>query len=92
MKLAIEHIQQKVAQTERSLSEAREGLKVAQRTLDERTEDVGRQQALLADLVATLALLRASPTQAGNAPVAQITKTELAERQPRQTLSRGKGN
>jgi hypothetical protein len=93
MKLAIEHLQQMIAQTDRALSTGRDAVKAAQRQLDEHAAGVARNEALLADLTAALATLRALAPASVPPPavVAQITKTELADRQPRATLSR-KGN
>jgi hypothetical protein len=93
MKFAIEHLQQTIAVTERALSSGRDAVKAAQRQLDEHASGVARNEKLLADLNAALAVLRAPSNEAPPAAIVdQIKKTELADRPtPRATLSR-KGN
>lgn len=93
MKLALEHLQKSIAQTERALSDARDGLKASQAQLDGHTQGVARLEGLLTDLRAALGALRATvPVETPSAPIIdQLKKTELSDRQPRATLTR-KGN
>lgn len=99
MKLAIEHLQQTVAITERALTVSRDAMKAAQRQLDEHTAAADRNTRKLADLNAALAELRKPVASERATVIDQIVKTEIqaaaqpvVERnQPRATLSR-KGN
>lgn len=89
MKLALEHIQQTLASTERALIEARNGVKATQRQLDEQLAAVARHEKLMAELRSAFDVLRApAPAETPSAPVIeQLKKTELADR-PRATLAR----
>jgi hypothetical protein len=104
MKLAIEHIQQSIAVTERKLSDARELQKLHQKQADEQGALVAHCLNTIAELRAAMGLLRSqalneapstarpsnpNPTEVPPAPVVdQIAKTGSA---PRAVLSR-KGN
>jgi cysteinyl-tRNA synthetase len=58
MKLALDHIETEQKSNERQLTEAREGLKAAQRTLDEQTAKVARLIQRNHDLTEALTVLR----------------------------------
>jgi hypothetical protein len=89
MKLAIEHIQQSIAVTERKLSDARELQKLHQKQADEQGDLVAHCQKTLVELRGAISVLRAPATEAPPAPVVdQIVKTGSA---PRAVLGR-KGN
>lgn len=83
MRLALEHIDQELKASERQLAEAREGLKAAQRTLDESTSKVARLIQRNHDLTEALTMLR-NASQAAKAveqkPSPAPSPTEPAER------------
>lgn len=84
MRLAVEHIDQELKASERQLAEAREGLKAAQRSLDESTSKVARLIQRNHDLTEALTMLR-NASQAAKAaeqqkPSPAPSPTEPAER------------
>jgi hypothetical protein len=91
MNLAIEHLNQGIAVTERRLTDAKANQKMLHGQADEQGQIIATLQQTLVDLRAALSALR-GPT-AAPVVIEQLKKTELADGKagPRQTLSR-KGN
>lgn len=80
MKLAIEHLQQSVATTERALTTSRDAQKAAQRQADEHAAAVDLNARKLADLQAALAELRKPVASERATVVDQIVKTQIADK------------
>lgn len=80
MKLAIEHLQQSIAQTERVLADGRNALKASQRQAEEHQAAVVLAERKLADLNAAIAELRKPVASERATVVDQIQKTQLTER------------
>lgn len=91
MKLAIEHLQQSIAATERALGESKNALHALQRQCEDHAAAVSLAERKLADYTAALVALRAPAASPAATVVNQIQKTQLASPAPRPTLSR-KGN
>lgn len=91
MNLAIEHLNQGIAVTERRLTDAKANQKMLQGQADEQGQIVDLLQKTLVDMRAALGALRTAVPEP--AMIEQLKKTELADGKsgPRQTLSR-KGN
>lgn len=87
MKLAIDHIEVDLKACERQLVEAREGLKAAQRNLNERTEQVAKLIQLNADLTKALEALRPIAAQVNAKPVEKAAEEKASDR-TNGTLSR----
>jgi hypothetical protein len=88
MKLAIEHLQQSIAATERALTESKSALHASQRQCDDHAAAVSLAERKLADYTAALAALRGSTASAVATVVNQIQKTQFTAPAPRPTLSR----
>jgi hypothetical protein len=87
MKLAIEHLQESVAATERRLTVVQDALKVAQRQVDQHAAEVELNKRKLQDLNAALAELRKPLAPERATVVDQIQKTQLADSKKQEPLA-----
>lgn len=87
MKLAIEHLQQSIAQTERALSDARNAKQAAQRQADDHAAAVDLNTRKLIDLNAALVELRKPVAPERATVVDQIVKSEIKQPQSQSPVS-----
>lgn len=82
MKLALDHIETEQKANERQLIEAREGLKAAQRTLDEQTAKVARLIQRNHDLTEALIVLRHAAQEGQKNDEQKAAEQKSPERMP----------